>query len=152
MAETYSATDWTPCPSSCGWTDIKSRTLTVDIGLTNNLTTSDLGSMDNITTTTTNGSINYNVSTETQFAFCKLNPCDGKWQHFDAFKTVFETSFKDMFSQIWSIIQWKTLNIVTENIIIELMWSNWPTILMQWNICYLRSISFDNAICWARLL
>ena len=75
LAEMSSATDWTPCSSTCGWTAIKSRTLTADIGSANNLTTSDLGLMDNITTTTNESS---NGSTIKQFAFCKLNPCDGK--------------------------------------------------------------------------
>ncbi len=73
LAELSDAIDWTPCPSSCGWTAIKSRTLPMDIGLTDNATTTN-GSADGTANGSANGSAN------TQFAFCKLNPCYGKCQ------------------------------------------------------------------------
>ncbi len=85
LAELSDAIDWTPCPSSCGWTAIKSRTLTTDIGSTDNATTRN-GSADGTANGSSNGSSNgspigsSNGSANTQFAFCKLNPCYGKWQ------------------------------------------------------------------------
>ncbi len=81
-----SATDWTPCSSTCGWTAIKSRTLTADVGSTDNLPTLDLGLTDNLATATNKSS---NGSTITQFAFCKLNLCDGKLHNFVEFLTAF---------------------------------------------------------------
>ncbi len=73
--------DWTPCSSSCGWTAIKSRTIRTD----NN------GLMDNVTMSNgaMNGSTNNRSTIITQFAFCKLNPCNGKLHHFVPLLTAF---------------------------------------------------------------
>ena len=95
LAEMSSSTDWTPCSSSCGWTAIKSRTLTSDIESTDNLTTTDNGSMDNITTVTNESSTGSSIN---QFAFCKLNPCNGKLPNFFLFESVHKWALTRLFS------------------------------------------------------
>jgi hypothetical protein len=66
--------DWTPCSSSCGWTAIKSRTLAMDNSrLMDNFTMPNRSSNGS-----SNGTANNRSTIITQFAFCKLDPCNGK--------------------------------------------------------------------------